>query len=144
MNKYVALTLIVFACSGCRTLNKLTDSEKHFTSPETYADVYTVTGVTKNDFYCVRPVRVRDSAIRAWVKTPDATEYRELNKYEFTAEVIGTETGRVTFKREAYPTYDSNGTLIRLVLTGRQAAPPGTAYRIQSMLLTSNDAPRLY
>lgn len=144
MKNLIFLVIAATCLTGCRTIQKLYKAESHTAEPSSIPDVYEITGVTANDYQWVQPVRCADSLVRVWVKRPGETEFRECNKYEIKVSTIGTGGGSFWFKREANPTFDSDGTLLRLVIKPYPVAPTGTEYRVQSMLVTGSSSSELY
>ncbi len=131
------LLLIVFLAPflvGCESLKRITDgaSETHPNQVSTPVD-YKVTGVTAIDYQVIQPVRCVGSDVTVRVKRP-GEEWHDCNKYEVKIDTVGTGGGGVWMRRICYPTFDQQGKLISLVLTGKPVAPAGTEYEIRSVL----------
>lgn len=133
----IAIVVLVFL-TGCNTLKREFGTHSEPAASSAVPESYEVTGVTALDFQWIQPVRCADSLIRAYVKTPGSSNFRELNRYEFKIDTTGTGGGGVLFGRVCYPTFDAKGNLITLRITQIPVAPRGTEYRIESTLVSGS------
>lgn len=127
MKRYLVLAVLML--SGCNTLHKFLGT--HETPADPVPDIIVLSGVaiTDHDLY---DIRCLDSSITVEVTIAGVT--RTLNRYEYHADTKGAGGGGVSFGRVAYPTFDSSGNLIYLVLTSTPSVPKGSVYKITSVL----------
>lgn len=124
------LIVAVLSLSACNTLKRFTTAGS--TPPDPIPEILTASGTTVFDYQII-PIRCADSAVT--VKVKENGTWRECNRFEVKIDTVGAGGGAVYFRNICYPTFDSNGKLIYLVITGKPVAPKGTDYEIRSVLL---------
>lgn len=123
---FLILTLVLF---GCNSIDNFLHPKNHPAPP--VPDLIVLDGTTAVDYQIVQ-IRTEDSDIGIRILDPYTHVWRTLNRYEYDVTVAAGAAGAISFQRKCYPTFNSYGQLIYLVLTGLSVAPPGTQYEITS------------
>lgn len=131
MKRIPTIFLFAVMLTGCNTIQNFLHPKDHPASP--VPDLIVLSGTTAADYEIIQ-VRTEDSEIGVRVLDPYTHVWRTLNRYEYHVTVAEGAAGAVTFERKCYPTFNSYGQLIYLVLTGLPVAPTGTQYEITSEL----------
>lgn len=106
----------------------------HLLKPKSYdasQGDYVLSGVTATDYQIIEPIRCVDSVITVKIKTPDAVDYRELNRYEYQPITKGTGGGGVRLGKKVLIVGN------RLKIINEPAAPTGSLYEIHSTLIVN-------
>lgn len=127
--KRLLLILPVLFLVGCNSLGRLFPQYEKPDQPTEPAIPSHLHGFTIVDHQGFAPFNIHDYVI---VKVKRKGEdWHVCNRYE--VHITTTGTGGVFFGNIEYPTFDSNGNLIYLVITHDPVAPTGTEYDIQAV-----------
>lgn len=130
MKKYLLMVALTLPLVGCNSLSRILpqyQKDKPANGPVVPDHLHGLTIVDRQGF---APFQTADMTVVVKVKRV-GEDWHVCNKYEVTVDTTGT--GGVFFRNICYPTFNSNGDLIYLVLTGKPVAPIGTEYDIQAM-----------
>ena len=124
------LAVLIFPLAGCNSLGRILpqyQKDKPADGPVVPSHLAGFTIVDRQGF---APFHTADATVIVKVRRK-GEDWHTCNRYEVTIATTGT--GGVFFRDICYPTFNGNGDLIYLVLTGKPVAPIGTEYDIQAM-----------
>jgi len=127
MKKLLILSLLFSV--GCNKLHHLIGTDT--TPPKAPGDVIVLDSTSQTNHDAIS-VNCFDRFVTVRIKVNNV--WKSLNNLEYKVLTDGPGGGSVIFENEVYPTYNVDGQLINLFITGLPAVPIGTEYEIKSVV----------